>query len=403
MTPVLFWASIAVLVETYLMFPAVVLARGRWRARPHLEAEVTPSVTVVVAARDEGAGIAAKLRSVLGVDYPPHLLDVVVASDGSTDDTVAAADVGDHRVRVLDLGRVGKATALNAAVAEATGDILVFTDANSRFEASTIGRLMAPFADPGVGGVAGDQRYEPVPVGPGPPAGTTAATTHGERGYWDLDRRLKAAESAGGNVISATGALYALRRELVEPVPDGVTDDFTSSTGVIAQGHRLVFAPGAAVYEPVAASAEAEFQRKVRVMTRGLQAVVHRRRLLNPAAHGFYAYQLANHKVLRRLMAAPLAVLLGASVAGWGRGRTYRLATVGQLALYVPAGVGLLAPQSRLGRSRPCGIAAYFCLVNAAGVVAAANVLTGRRIDQWQPDRPGADRSPARIDLEVAR
>src|SRR5699024_400548 len=131
----------------------------------------------------------------------------------------------------------------------------------------------------------------------------------GERSYWDLDRALKRAESAGGSVISATGALYAVRRPLVDPVPPGVTDDFTTSTGVIERGARLVFAPDAVVWEPVAASARDEMARKVRVMTRGLQAVAHRRRLLDPREHGFYAYQLLHHKLLRRLMGLPLLVL----------------------------------------------------------------------------------------------
>src|SRR5919107_1350345 len=120
---------------------------------------------------------------------------------------------------------------------------------------------------------------------------------------------LKTAESLGGNVISATGAIYAVRRELFAPVPSGVTDDFATSTAVIAQGRRLVFAPAATAFEPVGRSGGLEFERKVRVMTRGLNAVVARRELLDPRRHGFYALQLLSHKVLRRVMALPLAVL----------------------------------------------------------------------------------------------
>ncbi|CAN5706490.1 glycosyltransferase family 2 protein [soil metagenome] len=382
MSEVLFWSSAAVIAETYLVFPATIAARGRWRARPPLADDVTPSVTVVVAAHDEGAGIAAKLASVLSGSYPPNLLDVVVASDGSADDTVEQASIDDPRVQVLDLPRLGKAGALNAAIAAAGGEIVVFTDANSRFAPDTLARLVRPFADPTVGGVAGDQRYDR-----GEPGAPIDATVDGERRYWDLDRWLKQAESAAGNVIGATGALYAVRRELIDEVPDGVTDDFTTSTGVIARGHRLVFAPDAAVYEPVSTSVDAEFRRKVRIVTRGLRGVAHRRELLDPRAHGFYSYQLLNHKVLRRLMAFPLATLLLASIGASRRSPFYRLALVGQLGVYVPAAIALAAPRSRLGRSRPCGMAAYFCLVNAAGAVGAWNLLTGRQIDRWTPDR----------------
>ncbi len=385
-----FWLAVAALVDTYLVFPGVVAARAVLRPRPYLSRPVTPAVTVVVAARDEESVLGPKLESVLRSDYPEERLQVVVASDGSTDATPDVARALGPPVEVVELGPVGKAVALNAALARATGDVVVFTDANSWFTPTTLAALVQPFADPDVGGVAGDQRYLPPEAETGDAAGTTA----GERQYWDLDRMLKAAESRAGNVIGATGALYAVRRELVGEVPSGVTDDFTTSTGVIAQGSRLVFAPDAVVWEPVAASPDAEMARKVRVMTRGLQAVVLRRALLDPRRHGFYAVQLLHHKVLRRVMGVPLAVTAVAGLFCWRRGRVYRAATVAQAGLYGLAAVGLARPTSRLGRSRPCGLAAYFAMVNAAGLVAAVNVLRGRRIEQWAPGRGPAPERP---------
>lgn len=379
-----FWLAVAGLVETYVVFPAAVVARARLRARPHREGDVTPPVSVVIAARDEEAAIGDKLRSVLEADYPADRLEVIVASDGSRDRTEDEVRALAPRVRLLSLPRLGKAHALNSATAAARGEVVVFTDANSRFTETTLRALVRPFADPEVGGVAGDQRYLP------PETIDPEGIVSGERSYWDLDRALKRAESAGGSVISATGALYAVRRPLVDPVPPGVTDDFTTSTGVIERGARLVFAPDAVVWEPVAATARDEMARKVRVMTRGLQAVAHRRRLLDPREHGFYAYQLLHHKLLRRLMGLPLLVLAVSAPLAWRRGRVYRLATLGQVALYVPAGIGLLSPGGRLGRSRPCGLAAYFCMVNGAGLVAAWNVVRGRRIDRWEPARARA-------------
>ncbi|HEU5149459.1 MAG TPA: glycosyltransferase [Iamia sp.] len=380
-----FWLGVAVIAQTYVGFPALVAVRAVVRPRPHRSGPVTPTVSVVVAARDEAPVLGEKLASVLASDYPAERLEVVVASDGSTDGTAAVARGLGARVRVVELPPVGKAAALNAALALVTGEVVVFTDANSRFTPTTVAELVRPLADPEVGGVAGDQRYLPPDA-----AGDAAGTTTGERRYWDLDRLLKVGESAAGNVISATGALYAVRRELVDEVPAGVTDDFVTSTGVIARGARLVFAPDAVVWEPVAARPAAEMARKVRVMTRGLQGVAHRRALLDPRRHGFYAVQLLHHKVLRRLMGVPLAVTAVAGALSWRRGRTYRVATVAQAGLYGLAAVGLARPTSRLGRSRPCGLAAYFAMVNAAGLVAAANVVRGRRIEQWHPDRAPA-------------
>jgi hypothetical protein len=117
---------------------------------------------------------------------------------------------------------------------------------------------------------------------------------------------------------------------------------------------------------------------------------VHRRLLLDPRRHGFYAFQLLNHKVLRRVMGVPLLAALIASSASARRSRIYRLALAGQLAVYIPGLAALATPEGRIGRSRFGGIAAYFCMVNAAGVVAAAHVLSGHRIDRWEPERERA-------------
>jgi glycosyltransferase involved in cell wall biosynthesis len=378
-TRALFWLAGSLVAYTYLGFPALVLARGRLRPRPHRRAAITPSVSILVAARNEVAAIAGKVDNLLEVDYPADRVEIVVASDGSQDGTVAAAGRrGDARVRVLDLPRAGKAGTLNAAAAHARGEVLVFTDANSMLAPGALHALVAPLADPHVGGVAGDQRYLAD--------SGDAAVARGERGYWDLDRALKRAESSAGNVISATGALYAVRRELFGPVPDGVTDDFAVSTAVICRGRRLVFAPDAVAYEPVGASAEAEFARKVRVMTRGLNGVILRRELLDPRRHGFYALQLLSHKVLRRMMAVPLLVMLAAAARLSGRGAPYRL-----VAAVHGTVVGLGAAGLALGRRAPArrllALPAYFLLVNLASLRALVNVARRRGIDRWEPRR----------------
>lgn len=394
----LLWAAGAVLAQTLVLFPAITVVRARLRPRPVASGEVTPSVSVVVAAHDEAATIGTKLRTVLDADYPPGLLEVIVVSDGSTDDTPAAAlaatmTPADDRLRVIELPRVGKAAALNAGVATATGEVVVFTDANSLFAPDALRQLVRPFADPEVGGVAGDQRYDQLD--PAVAVGRRGVVG-GERGYWNLDRLLKQAESASGNVIGATGALYAVRRALVLPVVDGVTDDFVTSTGVILQGHRLVFAPEAVVFEPAAPDGPAEYRRKVRVMTRGLRAVALRRQLLDPRRHGFYAYQLVNHKVLRRLTVLPLLVALASSTAAAPRSCIHRLALIAQLAVYVPGAVAVAHPTGTVGRSRLGGVAGYACLVQVAQLAALQNLLTGRQIDRWDPERHPAAQPAAK-------
>jgi Glycosyltransferase like family 2 len=380
----LFWASATVVVATYVGFPLLVLLRARVSPRPVRSADVTPSLSVVIAAHNEQGGIGAKLESVLACDYPEHLRDVVVASDGSTDRTVEiAASFRAAGVRTLDLPRTGKAAALNVAVASCRSDIVVLSDANNPLDAAALRRIVRPFADPEVGGVAGDQRYLPSDGEDG---------SAGERSYWSIDRWVKSAESAAGSVISATGALYAVRRELFPTVVGGVTDDFWVSTQVICAGHRLVLAEDAVVYEVPAAKTGLEFQRKVRVMTRGLRGVYERRELLDARRHGFYSVQLLLHKVLRRLMVVPLAVMWGASLSAALRGsRGWGAIAAVQTAGYATGAAGLVVTvPGKVGRLVSLG--SYFVMINAASAVAVWNLVRGRRITTWEPAR-----SPGRL------
>jgi cellulose synthase/poly-beta-1,6-N-acetylglucosamine synthase-like glycosyltransferase len=388
-----FWMSAGTIAATYVAFPALLLVRGRVVRRPVAAADITPDVSLVIAAHDEELSIGAKLDNVLALDYPADRIQVLIASDGSTDRTNAiVAAFADRGIRLLALPRVGKAAALNAALAEATGEIVVFSDANSMFEPGAIRAIVRPFADAAVGGVAGDQRYDR--------GGASGAMAEGERGYWDLDRLLKLAETASGSVTSATGAIYAVRRALIPLVMDGVTDDFYTSTAVVAAGRRLVFAEDAAAHEPVASSGGVEYGRKVRVMTRGLRGVIVRRSLLDPRRHGFYSIQLLWHKLLRRLMVFPLLAVAVTSPFLWGRGWLYRLATVGQAAFYGLAGAGIALRHRPESRARHLALPAYFCLVNMAALQATLNIVRGRRIDRWEPMRaPGAADAPAPEEL----
>ncbi|MEO6579431.1 MAG: glycosyltransferase [Candidatus Limnocylindria bacterium] len=381
----LFWTSAGVVAYTYVGFPVIVLLRGRLRRRPYLSDDSTPRVTIVVAARNERAAIGAKIANCRALDYPAESLEVVIASDGSEDgtDEIVRAQ-GGNGLLLLSLPRVGKAAALDAAVAASSGEVLVFSDANSMYATDALRELVRPFADPSIGGVAGNQRYRPD--------GVAAGAAEGERAYWNFDRTLKEAESQAGSTISATGAIYAIRRTLFRGVPVGVTDDFAVSTGVIAQGHRLVFAPRAIAWESVAESGWDEWDRKVRVITRGLRGVWVRRELLHPR-HGFYAVQLLTHKLMRRVMGVPLIVMAAIAPTLWRYGWIYRISAVSQWAVMGLGTAGLLLSRSPIGRHRLLATPAFFLLVNAAALTAAWNVIRGRRIDRWDPARPRDRRS----------
>jgi len=379
-----FWSLLLLIAYTYVLFPALVLLRGWLWPREYRQAANEPTVSVIIAAYNEQSCIGRKIENVLALEYPSEKLELIIASDGSTDGTnEIVRGYLERNVRLLALPRSGKAQALNAAVAAARGDVLVFSDANSMFERHAIRALVAPLGDPSVGGVAGDQRYEKARRGDN--------GTCGERGYWNFDRWMKRAESRGGNVISATGAIYAIRRELFQPVPEGVTDDFVTSTRVIAQGKRLVFRDDAIAWEPVAVRHGAEFGRKVRIMTRGLRGVWRMRCLLNPFQHGFYSLQLFSHKVLRRLMVLPLIGIVILSLLLWNESIGYRAFAVLQLTCLLLAAAGAVIAKTRLRQPKALAVPFYFCLVNFAALIALWRIITGQSVVLWQPQRSTGD------------
>jgi cellulose synthase/poly-beta-1,6-N-acetylglucosamine synthase-like glycosyltransferase len=249
MTIILFWSAVLLILYTYIGFPLFILLRGLLWGRPDQYDEHTtlPSVSIVISAYNEAKTIAEKLDNILSLEYPREKLEIVIASDGSTDGTNEIVEqYKELGVKFLPLPHHGKSAALNAAVATAKGEILVFSDANSIYKTDAIQKLIRPFADSKVGGVAGNQIYRADISG--------GSSSHGERAYWSFDRILKISQSKSGHTLAATGAIYAIRRSLFQPIPDGVSDDFVTSTRVIAQGYRLVFAPDAIAYEPVAAT-----------------------------------------------------------------------------------------------------------------------------------------------------
>jgi cellulose synthase/poly-beta-1,6-N-acetylglucosamine synthase-like glycosyltransferase len=234
-----------------------------------------------------------------------------------------------------------------------------------------------------VGGVCGNQVYLK--------AKKADSTSAGEGMYWSFDKWLKSLESLTGSIVSAHGAIYAIRRKLYQPPASAaVTDDFAISTAVIEQKYRLVFESDAIAYEEPTASAALEFGRKVRIMTRGLRGVLMRRRLLNPFQYGFYALELFSHKVLRRLVPFFLLILFFANWFLIKENRFYFAAAVAQTLFYFLAGAGYFLRGHRAGRLKFFYVPFFYCLANAAAFMAVMRVLSGKRIEFWQPQRHGS-------------
>lgn len=375
----LFWISVGLISYTYFGFPILLALKAIILPKKIRGGRQLPSVSVIVAAHNEQNFIVQKLDNILSICYPKAHLEVIVASDGSTDNTnELVASYEAEEVKLLALPRQGKNRTLNAAVSISRGDILVFTDADTMMEKDSLLHLVSPFSDPSIGAVGGDYQY------------AVSGKNKGESSYWNYDRLLKKLQTLSGSMTSATGQIFAIRREYFTPIPDKLVDDFYTSVQAPANHARLIFEPRAIGYGPIAESTEAEFERKVRVITGGLRSVWRMRKLLNPFRYGFYAIQLFTHKLLRRLLVIPMLIAGISSLFLITRGPIYQLAAVVQVGIHGVAGAAYLLRNTKLGRTKLLSLPLFFDLVNAASLVAFINLIFGTGRDLWSPQRATA-------------
>lgn len=377
----IFWMCVTVIFFAYAGFPIVLLCSSLFRNQRIEKKPITPSITLIIAAYNEEHCIVQKLENALELDYPPDALEIIVASDGSTDRTEAIVrERFGHRVTLLSLPRRGKIFALNDAIEHSTGEILAFSDANTILHPKALKKLVMNFADPQIGGVCGNQVYLH--------RDDQEHTTRGEKLYWDYDKWLKKLENRTGSIVAADGAVYAIRRKLFRvPASSAVTDDFAISTAVIEQGFRLVFEREALAFEKLSPGAKQEFRRKVRIMNRGLRAVMLRRALLNPFHFGIYSLTLFSHKILRRLVPFFLLVLFIVSIFLSTKAYPYLWFAAAQAVFYGWAAIGYLLRNTIAGTFKVFYIPAFYCLVNLAAAVAVLKLIAGQKIVLWEPQR----------------
>jgi hypothetical protein len=367
----LFWLSAGALAWTHVGYPLAAAALARRRSRPVRKEEVTPSVTVVVAAHDEEDVIGRRVENLLALDYPPDKLAVVVASDGSTDGTdaaVAAVAESDSRVRVARRPRQGKTAAQDAVVAEATSDVVAFSDANATWAPDALRKLVRSFADPDVGYVCGRLELEQ-------PDGTSR-----EPLYWRYELWVRESESALAGITAGNGAIYAVRRDDYHESDPRLGHDLGFPYVMAQHGRRPVYEPEALAFEKAAAEPEDELERRVRMHAQGWLHLLSGR-MLQPA-EPLYLVQLVSHRVLRYGSGLLHRALFGSSLTLAGRAPVYRLALATQLAWLGLAAAG------RLRLPLPgAGIAYHYALLTAATVPGLVRALRGDVPAVWQKTR----------------
>jgi glycosyltransferase involved in cell wall biosynthesis len=370
---VVFWASLGVVAYVYVGYPLLLCVLARLWARPVRKAPGTPSMTMIIAAYNEEAAIAAKLDNTLALDYPPDALEILVASDGSTDSTDAIVARYAPRVRLLALERAGKTSAQNHAAAVARGEILVFSDATTMYDRGALRALAANFADPSVGSVGGDVRY--VTEG--------EATGKGRQLYWNYEAAIRRWESRIYSVIGATGCIYSLRRSLYVPLDPATISDFVQPAKALLRGYRSVVEDDAGAYE-VAESKRLgdELGRRARVVLRGLRGVGYMPEILNPLKHPWLSFELVSHRLLRWAVPLFLIAALVSNALLLGR-PGYTQAFALQAALYGAALAALALDRFHI-RAPGVFVPLYFCLINLAPLVALWLLLKGEKKVFWE-------------------
>jgi cellulose synthase/poly-beta-1,6-N-acetylglucosamine synthase-like glycosyltransferase len=305
----LFWISAVIIVYVYVGYPMLlaVWARMTRRAPRKRHTGPWPAISIVVAARNEGARLRGRIRNLLETPYPGPA-EIIVVSDGSTDDTSEVVQSFGGAVELIDLPHGGKPAALNAGVAAARGQIIVFADARQRFAADALLHLVANFADPDVGGVTGElvldaEQPELVENRPTDPNGSPASTVGDGVGlYWRYEKWLRRNESLVWSTLGATGAIYAMRKTLWRPLPhDTLLDDVVAPMRAVLAGRRIVFDEHARAFDRASQDASTESRRKVRTLAGNYQILAHEPRLLLPIVNPVWV-QYLSHKLGRLLI-----------------------------------------------------------------------------------------------------
>jgi cellulose synthase/poly-beta-1,6-N-acetylglucosamine synthase-like glycosyltransferase len=382
-----FIAAVALIAFIYAGYPALMSALSFLFRRPVRRADITPRVSIIIAARNEARDIAAKLKNTLALDYPRDRMEIIVASDCSTDrtDEIVRGFGAEGVILCRQPERFGKTVAQHRAVKDSSGEILVFSDATTMCEPDAIRRIVRSFADPEVGCVAGQLIYADA---------SSSAVGKGCRSYWDYEKFLKQCESHVGSLIGVSGCLYAVRRSCHARLAGDMIDDFVIATEIHLQNLRTVYEPEAIAFEDTNRRAKDEFWMRVRVIKQTMSALHRYRSALNPFRHKMFAFQMITHKALRYAVPFLLIAALVASGLGGDSAEWLRLAFYGQLALYAAAAAGWVGERMKI-KLGPLAIPYYFTLVNAASLVAFVIALYGKTYVIWDPVREAHGVTPS--------
>lgn len=374
------WAAAFVVGYVYVGYPILIGLLGWLMPKPVRQANIEPTVTLLISAFNEEHILGEKLKNALELDYPKSKMEILVISDASTDRTdQIVRSFSDQGVALLRMEeRGGKTLGLNAAMKVAKSDIVIFSDANIMYRIDTIRRLVQNFADVSVGCATGDSQYVDDPH---------SAAHAQENSYWGYERFIRSMESMVASTVGGDGAIFAIRRELYQPLSPETINDLVIPLQIVVKGYRAVYEPTAIGREPSAGDFRKEFRRKRRIVNRSWRGVMSVPGVLNPFRVGMFAWQVWSHKVLRWLVLPFLLIGFLGCLSAYELGTVYQIGVWGGIASILVATAGPFFPSSLGGVSKLIQTVFYFYLVNLAAILGVAKALGGRVDRIWAPER----------------
>ena len=371
----IFWLSLFLIVYAYLIYPALMLIMVRNGRPSTISQKELPKVSMLIAAYNEEKVIDRKIANIRQLNYPFDKIEFLIGSDGSTDRTgeiVASALKSNSNIRFFDLPRRGKSSTLNSLMKYAKGDIFVFSDANTEYDPAAIMGMIRHFCDPRVGCVCGRLILK------------TKDSEIGESFYWKYETMIKKMESRVGAVVGANGAIYAIRRELANIIPEGIiNDDFYLSMKIVENGYKMIYEEAAKAWETATGSFQQEFKRHVRDATGHYQVVFKLPGLLNPfIGWPFFCY--VSHRLVRWIVPACLLLLLLSNMGLLHYNDVvYQLTATMQAVYYALVLAGSVLYWN--GKTiRALYIPFYFSAINLALLIGFVRWLSGQYEAKWQ-------------------
>jgi cellulose synthase/poly-beta-1,6-N-acetylglucosamine synthase-like glycosyltransferase len=376
---IVFWVCVGAILYTYLGYPILLVIISKLRPLPIRRSAYEPSVSVIITAYNEERDLAAKLDNTLALDYPGTLMEIIVASDCSTDrtDDIAREFGGRGVILHRQSERLGKTAAQNAAITLARGEIVLFSDATTLYHKNVLRAMMPSFADPTVGCVAGRLIYVDA---------SDSGVGRGARSYWNYETFLKRHESRVCSLIGASGCLYAIRRQAYVPLYHEACSDFIIATKMVEQGLRAIYQEDAICMEETNRRVDKELQMRVRIIAQTFTDLWRHRSMLNPFRSGFYAVELFSHKIMRYLVPLFLIGVFFTSAVSASNSIFFAILFWGQISFYAAALVGWFL--EGLGvRNRLLVMPQYFVISNLSSLIALYKFLSGERYAHWEPIR----------------